>query len=141
MAVVIPYVPNTTWQDGVGQTYTAAKGNTQEDGIRDAHYMPAVRAFHNANQSVNSGVDTAVALNSERYDQAGNAASTMHDNATTNSRLTCRYAGVYSISGHAEWASSGGGIRRIKIRLNGVTIIAVGSSVDAPTDSLGPTNV
>src|SRR5262245_36392832 len=86
--------------------------------------MPTVRVFHNANQSITTATNTALAFNSERYDQAANAADTMHDNVTNNSRLICKYAGVYSIKANVEWAAAAGGERIIDIRLNGVTTIA-----------------
>ena len=118
----IPYA-KTTHSDG--QSWTAAKANQLENGINDVSYAPAVRVYHNAAQSITtSGTPQALAFNSERYDQAGNAADTQHDTSTNNSRLTCRYAGVYSISGTAEFASNSTGFRSLLIRVNGTTFIA-----------------
>jgi len=118
--MAIPYA-RATHSDG--QPWNATKANQLEGAANDAHYMPCVRAFHNANQSVTSGTPLALALNSERFDQAGNVADTMHDNSTNNSRLTCRYAGVYSISGCAEFVANATGYRQLYIRLNGSTIL------------------
>src|SRR6266576_1935140 len=97
VAVVIPYVAQT-WTDGVSAA-SAARLTVIEAGVHEAHFQPAVRVFHNAAQSLTTGVATALAFNSERFDQAGNVADTQHDTVTNNSRLTCRYAGVYLISG------------------------------------------
>jgi len=121
MAVVFPYVKAAAWVDG-STTDTAAKRNTIEDGIFNAHQQPAVRVFHNTTQSITSGVETTLAFNSERFDQAGGAASTQHDTVTNNSRLTCLYAGVYQITATITWAS-GPSNSGLLIRLNGVTRI------------------
>lgn len=123
MAVVIPYTKQT-WTDGVSSC-SAARNNVHEDGINDAHYQPSVRAYNNANQLLLSGSLTALAFNSERFDTAGNSASTMHDNVTNNSRLTCRYAGKYLVSVNVRWTANATGIRYIDVLLNGTTPIAV----------------
>lgn len=124
MAVVIPYTKQT-WTDGVSSC-SAARNNVHEDGLNDAHFQPCVRAFHSAAQSITTATNTALALNSERFDQAGNVASTMHDLVTNNSRLTCRHAGVYEIIGNIEWAANATGVRDVFIRLNNTTNIAYG---------------
>src|SRR5262252_6806646 len=119
----IPYVKQT-WTDGASSA-SAARLTVIENGINDTSYAPAVRAFHNAAQSVTSGTPLALALNSERFDQAGNAADSMHDNSTNNSRLTAKYAGVYQITGNVEWAANSTGVRSLQIRLNGSTILGI----------------
>lgn len=120
MADKTPYVPQT-WTDG-SSSASAARLNYIEDGILELSYAPAVRVFHNAAQSIASATETALQFNSERFDQAANAADTMHDTITNNSRLTCRYAGIYLIGGHAQWAASPAGAQ-MYIRLGGATII------------------
>ena len=94
-----------------------------ETGVYEAHLQPAVRAYHNANQSIANNTVTAVALNSERFDQTAGAAAAHHDTATNNSRLTCLYAGIYQITAHAAWDSNATGLRKLFIRLNGATQI------------------
>lgn len=81
-----------------------------------------VEAYHNANQSINDGTDTSLALNSERRDDAG-----FHDTSTNNSRLTVPtgYAGWYQISGNVQFASNATGLRQTAIMLNGTTYLAV----------------
>jgi hypothetical protein len=123
MAVVFPYVKNAAWVDGT-TVATAAKANIWEDGIFNAHQQPAVRVFHNANQSLTNITLTALAFNSERFDTAGGSSATHHDTVTNNSRLTCLYAGKYQITGSASFAANATGHRLLLIRLNGATEIA-----------------
>ena len=105
MAVVIPYTKQT-WTDGVSSC-SAARNNVHEDGINDAHYQPCVQVSHNATQATTHAVYLTAACNTEIYDTAGNVASTMHDNVTNNSRLTCRHAGIYVIyAGNMIWAGN-----------------------------------
>jgi hypothetical protein len=132
MAVVFPYVKNAAWVDGT-TVATAAKANIWEDGIFNAHQQPAVRVFHNAAQSISNNTLTALAFNSERFDTAGGTASTQHDTATNNSRLTCLYAGKYQITGNFEWSTLPGGAE-IRIRLNGTTTIAYGTMAGSTSD-------
>lgn len=105
-------------------TFAAADANGIDDGVFNAFYMPAVRVMHNAAQSIANATDTTLAFNTEIFDQAGNAADTMHDNVTNNSRLTARYAGIYEIKLNIEWAGNATGERYISFRINGSTIIA-----------------
>jgi len=120
------YVRNPTWADNPagGTPIDAAHLNNNDAGVFNAFYMPAVRVTHNAAQSITNATETTLAFNTERFDQAGNAADTMHDTVTNNSRLTCRYAGVYQITAQLEWAAAPGA-PYIRIRLNGTTIIAM----------------
>src|SRR5262245_1380457 len=94
----IPYVKQT-WTDGASSC-NAARNNVHENGLFEISYAPAVHVTHNANQSINTATDTVLAFNTERFDQCANTADTMHDTVTNNSRLTCRYAGVYQITAH-----------------------------------------
>lgn len=105
MPVTIPYVKQT-WTDGVSSC-NAARNGVHEDGINDAHYQPCVQVSHNTTQSITNSTFTVLACNTETLDQAGNAASTMHDTVTNNSRLTCRYAGVYIVyAAFVTWSAS-----------------------------------
>ena len=120
--MTIPYT-RETWVDDTTLA-TASRLNNIEVGIVDAHKMPAVRVYHNANQSITNTTNTALAFNSERFDQAGGSASTQHDVSTNNSRLTCRHAGVYHIIGGCHFAANATGQRTLFLRLNGATAIA-----------------
>jgi hypothetical protein len=134
--MAVPFVKDATFADGSGggTPITAAKLNNIEQGVFDAHLMPAVRVYHNTTQSVSTATHTALAFNSERFDTAGGAASTQHDTVTNNSRLTCRAAGKYQIGGHIAFTSSAlGAFRLVRIRVNGSTYIA--EQVIGPTAS------
>ena len=108
----------------------------REVGVQ--YQQPCVRAVLSANHTIANNTDTALAFGAERFDQAHGASSTMHDNATNVSRLTCLEAGIYQITGHAYWQNNVTGIRRLKIRLNGATFLcwvtndALANDGDAP---------
>src|SRR5262245_50759376 len=124
----IPYVKQT-WTDG-SSSCSAARNNVHEDGIFAAHYMPTVRVFHNANQAIVTATVTALAFNSERYDQAANTNDTQHDTVTNNSRLTCKYAGVYTIGASVAWeVVAAGTYRQTALRVNGTTVIGYQTSL------------
>jgi hypothetical protein len=118
----IPYVKQT-WTDGVSQ-YTAARGGVQEDGIFNVSYAPAVRVTRSAAATITTGTNTTMTFDVERFDQAGNAADTMHDNSTNPSRLTCRYAGVYLITANIRWAGNATGDRYLSLLYNNTDEIA-----------------
>jgi hypothetical protein len=120
VAIVIPYVKQS-WSDGSGggTPESAARLGVIEEGILDVSKAPAVRVFHNANQSLTSGTPLALAFNTEFFDQAAGAASTQHDTVTNNSRLTCLYAGIYLVIGNASFAANATGYRQLLIRTNG----------------------
>lgn len=120
---VIPYAAQT-WTDAVSDV-SGARMTVMEAGILAAHLQPAVSVYHNANQSINNATATALAFNSERLDTAAGVADTQHDTVTNNSRLTCRYAGVYQITANIEWAATANtGLRDLYLRVGGTTIIA-----------------
>lgn len=102
-------------------------------GAKLTYTGQAARAYNSTNQLVATVTATALALDSERYDT-----DAIHDNATNNSRLTCKTAGRYAIAASASFAANATGFRRLGIRLNGITEIARTSapSVGAadPTD-------
>ena len=77
------------------------------------------RVFHNADQSLTAGVDTALAFNSERYDT-----NTYHDTSTNNSRLTVPTTGYYHMSGTVSFTASATAWSGLWIRLGGSTKIA-----------------
>lgn len=118
-----PYVENPAWVDG-STTISAAKLNNVEQGITDAHFQPCARVTHSLAQSISSATNTALAFNTERYDQDGLGTSTIHDNTVNNTRLICRVAGKYSIGGNVEWAANATGVRDVFLRLNGSAYIA-----------------
>ncbi len=89
-------------------------------GADDHHAHPCARVYHSAAQSIADSTWVALAFNSERFDN-----DAIHDTVTNNSRLTCKTAGKYQISGAIQFDSNGTGNRGIKIRLDGSTDIAL----------------
>ena len=81
-------------------------------------FTEGARVYHDANQTVPLDSDLILAFNSERWDTDG-----IHDPVTNNSRLTCQTAGKYVIAGHAHFELGGVCVRKIKIKLNGSTMI------------------
>ena len=124
MAILIPYVKQTWVDNNVSNPVSAARLGVIEEGILDVSLAPCVRVTHNAAQGTTSGTPLTLAFNTERFDQAGGASSTMHDTVTNNSRLTAIYAGVYQISANVEFAANSTGQRQLEIRLNATTTIA-----------------
>src|SRR6266498_542252 len=118
--MAIPYVKQT-WTDGSGGAtpVSAARLGVIETGIYDAHRMPACRVTTTAAQTLTTSVPLSFVFASERFDT-----DAIHDNTTNNSRLTCKTAGVYQISGQVEYAANATGRRELLIRLNGTTPIA-----------------
>lgn len=77
---------------------------------------PFSRVSSSANQSIANTTATAIAFNGEDADN-----DAIHDTVTNNTRLTCRTAGVYHISGSVLWATGAGNYRQLKIQKNGAT--------------------
>lgn len=78
------------------------------------------RVNHGASQSIADATHVALAFNAEREDT-----DTIHDGVTNNSRLTCKTAGVYVISGNAAFAANATGARGLGIRFGGSIFLAL----------------
>jgi hypothetical protein len=84
--------------------------------------QPSVRVYGAAVQTgILTGVETPIPFPNELWDQYGGAASNMHDNVTNNTRLTCRYAGIYAVWSTLEFTTgqSAAGARWSTHRVNG----------------------
>jgi hypothetical protein len=114
---------NTTWTSPASATLDKATGATIDEAMTDAlasnFYHLGGAAGHIAVQSLANGTATALSFNSERYDLDPNGA--IHDNATNNTRLTCRTAGYYLIVGACGFVANTTGDRRLDILYNGTT--------------------
>ena len=77
------------------------------------------RAEHLAAQSIPNTTWTTLSLSSEVWDT-----NDIHDNATNNSRLTCKVAGYYFPIGFVQWAANATGRRLIRILKNGTTAMS-----------------
>lgn len=99
-----------------------------------------VRAYNSTTQSVNSGSETAIALNNEEWDT-----NSFHDNATNNSRITipAGLGGRYLIEIHVTFAANSTGQRILQVLKNGTTYLRgavsvqnAGASVNALANTL-----
>jgi hypothetical protein len=90
--------------------------------------MAGCRVTHNANQTLTTGVDTALAFNTERFDT-----DAFHDPVTNNTRLTvpAGMGGTYLIWASIEWAQVADVTwRAITLRVNGSVTIARASDLN-----------
>ena len=87
-------------------------------GLAGLPTIPACRATHTTNQSLTSGTFTTLALATESFDT-----DNIHDTVTNNSRLTCKTAGKYQITGIIQYDPNATGTRVAAIMLNGGAFI------------------
>jgi hypothetical protein len=127
--MAVPFVKDATFADGSGggTPITAAKLNNIEQGVFDAHLMPAVRVYHNASQSIPSATEPRWRSTASGLTPPAASASTQHDTVTNNSRLTCRYAGKYLITG----------ARRLRRQRSGAQRYTSSASTAPPTSRAG----
>ena len=88
--------------------------------LGDLPTTPGCHAYSSSNQSLTSTVATALALNQERYDT-----DTMHDTVTDNTKVVCKTAGKFHLTGAVAFEANGTGDRQARLLLNGTTIIAI----------------
>lgn len=117
MAWTAPFTATT------GAVILSSDWNTS--GRDDLNYLkdrednpPRANVYHNATQSLTSGVALNLAMNSEYNDAAG-----QHDNATNNSRLTvpAGEGGWYIYTAFVEFAASATGQRHLFHQVNATT--------------------
>jgi hypothetical protein len=72
--------------------------------------QPACIVYNTTNQSIPNTTATMLAFNAERVDNDG-----MHDNATNNTRITCRTAGTYVVTVSVIFAVSATGVRVLQV--------------------------
>ncbi len=79
------------------------------------------RVYKSLSQIISNSTWTAITFDSELFDT-----DTIHSVSSNTSRLTCKTKGVYTISGHIEFAEDDPavGYRAVAIKLNGTTYIA-----------------
>lgn len=78
---------------------------------------PACRVFSSANQNILTATDTTITFDSERFDT-----DTMWV-VGSPTRITCNTAGVYIVTFCMTWSANASGDRKIRVRLNGSTLI------------------
>ena len=91
--------------------------------------LDTCKAYLSGTFNATSSADSPIALNAEYWDY-----NTLHDNATNNTRITIKTAGVYTITGRfamatapSQWATI------LKVRKNGATEIGrwyMGADID-----------
>jgi len=85
------------------------------------------RVYRDGDQGIPNAAWTPINFSAQRWDYSPNDDIWAAPNTT---RLTCRRAGIYVITGHFDWAgSTAGTYRGGAIRLNGITFIAMAESV------------
>ncbi len=110
---------------GYGYLYFKAEGIyiRQDDGTvvgpLGVPYTEGARVYNDANVTISHATDTALPFNSERRDT-----DNIHDTGLNTSRLTCKTAGVYTITGSIAFVANATSYRQISIDLNGGTRIA-----------------
>lgn len=78
------------------------------------------RVTHSAAQTVPNGAVTILSFDTERWDT-----DSIHDNATNNSRLTCKTAGLYLITLLCSFSANANGRRSLYLKKNGATWIGI----------------
>jgi len=104
--------------------------NSDRNALSQASAMTqACRVYKSAVQSIPDSTNTAIQFNTVRYDTDG-----MFD-SVTNTRITFKAAGKYSIGGCIEFAAIGPGatLKFVQILLNGTTILAKNNIDNAGT--------
>lgn len=106
---------------------------------------PRCQAFDTAGGSPASGASFTIALGGENFDVVQAGDTPMHDLVTTNSRIFCRTAGKYRVTGYISFASNATGTRQGAIILNGTTTLILDQRSASPSTStsftIGPKTV
>lgn len=118
--------------------FTALTSPSAAD-MNELSQVPRCRLFNSAAISIPNVTLTALTFNTEVFDAA--APNNMHDTATNTSRITVPTggAGWYAITGTVEFAANVTGYRELRVRLNGVTNIAIQRTM--PVTSAGVTHI
>lgn len=99
-----------------GDTITETNWDTHiAANINNLIMPPSASIRHSATQSIANNSWVTLAFNTENWDT-----DAIHDNATNNSRLTCKTAGKYLVIAHAEFDANATGTRIVRIDKGGV---------------------
>ncbi len=96
------------------------EGPAGEDGAGSGE-NPACRVYKTTATSIANATVTSLTFNAERYDNDG-----MHSTSSNTGRITINTPGVYLVTFHGTWGTSGGGRRWCAIQMNGATRIGQG---------------
>lgn len=80
-------------------------------------------AYNNADLTFTNNTETMFTFNSESYDPPGGSANpiAMHSTSSNTERIVIPVPGWYAFGGQVQWAANATGIRRLRIRHNGLT--------------------
>lgn len=107
-----------TWSDNnAAYPASAARFAHIETGVYDAHVRPAARAYRSSTQAIASGAYDALSFDVERYDNDGIWS------AGFPTRFTIQESGIYLVTGLVVWTTAAAGVRGIRARVNGATVI------------------
>ena len=111
---------------GYGYLYCKADGVyfKQDDGTVIGPFGApwadiGARVYNSGNISIANASTVALTFDTERWDT-----DAIHSTIANTSRLTCKTAGKYIITGNIRWASHSTGTRLVGIRLGGATNLA-----------------
>lgn len=122
---------NSTYTSPLSATLDKATGATIDETMTDAWSSNDLHCHGTAGYigcqakttgavSITNGFGTLIGFDSEVFDSDPNGA--MHDNVTSNARITIRTAGVYLINAYTLWDVNATGQRKQYFRYNGSTI-------------------
>lgn len=111
------YIELVAWQNSGGAVNAAAGANRMPSLSAvmvgsGKTVTPYARARKSADQAIPNTTTTAISWDLEDTDNDG-----VHDTATNNTRFVCRTGGVYVFDGRAFWASGGGAVRELELRI------------------------
>lgn len=122
LPIPVPY----SWS--VGDTFTAAIGNSTRDALNFLLNPPVFRGYQSTSQSVANTTVTPLAIDTVIVDSYGG-----HSNTTNTSRYTAQVPGWYLVIGGAGFATSASGARLARIHKNGTLIPASQFGIPNPS--------
>lgn len=93
--------------------------------------LVGAKVYDAGNQTIATSTDTAVAFDSEVYDD-----DSFHDTVINNTRLTIPDDGRYALLGNVQFDGNATGVRGIFIRLNATPTIGKNASGDVDASNL-----
>lgn len=115
--MAVPAALSTIHNPATGTIPPATWGDHIETLTEFLKAPPSAKVKKSAAQAINNGASTTVSWNQEDWDT-----DAIHDNATNNTRLTCKTAGKYGVWANIHWATSASGSRGLGVLINGITV-------------------
>ena len=92
--------------------------HTAVNAIENKTAFESCKVYRTTSQSIPDSTATVINFDNEEWDT-----DDIHDNATNPSRLTCKVAGTYLVSGGVQWEANTTGRRLLAILQNGATVV------------------